>query len=183
MKGGDYATGSITCVARASLIAGETFTIGGAYTFEFRPAGGAATPPNIAIDLTGSATAIAVASATATAINNAAIGTSAKANGDGTISLESQADGAASNITITETVAAPAFLVSGMSGGATTTQWGFVFNPARQQCAAIRVVLYDVDFLGNPITTEGFRISGMALVVGVEGPGYKRPATKNSATV
>jgi hypothetical protein len=123
------ATGSITAVAGASLVDGETFTINdGVNTptvFEFNLTGGI-TGSNVAVAVTGGDSAATVAAAIRTAINNVG-GTllvTAAAPVGATIALTNDNYGAQGNVTITDTVANVGFTTTGMSGGVhTTSTW------------------------------------------------------------
>ena len=127
------ATGSITAVPVASIIVGETFAIGDgtnpATIFEFT-AGGAPTPGNVAVDLTGLVTAAQVATAIQTAVNGVG-GTllvTAAAPVGAVVGLTADVAGTTANVAITDTVANAGFLVSGMSGGLIASTAKFVMN-------------------------------------------------------
>lgn len=122
------ATGTITCVPKASLVDGETFTISdGVNTptvFEFDVAGDGVTPGNVAVDVSGATTALDVATIVKTAINGV-VGTllvTAVDNLTGIVYLTADDYGTVANVTITETVTDSGFVVTGMSG-ATTGSW------------------------------------------------------------
>lgn len=115
---GVAATGSITCVAKASLIDGETVTIGST-VYEFDVDGLGVTGGNKPVDVSGATTAIEVAAILAASVYLADATT--VDNLDGTISLTAPGTGAAGNVTITDTVANVGFLVSGFTGGADGT--------------------------------------------------------------
>lgn len=114
-------TGSITCVAKASLIDTETLVIGDGInapvTFEFDVAGDGVTAGNIQVDVSGDTTAADVAATLAPLITANVPALTVTDNMDGTITLTSKLQGTVGNVTITETVADAGFLVSGMSGG------------------------------------------------------------------
>lgn len=111
------ATGSVTCVAVADLIDGETVTIAGK-TYEFDVAGNGVGGGNVAVDVSAVSTAGEVAAVLTLAIyteGDVGIGW------DGTsasFDLTHLTTGAAGNVTITDTVANVGFVVSGFTGGA-----------------------------------------------------------------
>lgn len=116
------AAGSITTVAAASLVDGETFTLNdGSHTatiFEF-DSNSSITGGRTAVTITGGMTATQVRDAMVSAINGVA-GTLAITAAPGTsaqVLLTNDAVGSAGNTTITETVANAGFLVNNMSGG------------------------------------------------------------------
>ncbi len=117
------ATGSITCVAKAALVDGETLTLddgtNAATVFEFDVAGDGVAGGNTQVNVSTDTTAIQVATRLANAINTVAAGLAitATAVGDGTITLANDANGPSGNVAITETVADAGFVVAGMSGG------------------------------------------------------------------
>jgi hypothetical protein len=115
-----YATGGITCTAKANLIDGETVTISDgttAYIFEFDVNGTGVGGGNVQVNVSTDTTAIQVAARLNTAINGTAITVTSTAVGDGTLTLANDAYGSVGNVLITETVFDPNFLVTGMSGG------------------------------------------------------------------
>ena len=117
------AAGSITCVAKASLLDGQTVTISDgtnpASVFEFDVAGDGVTGPNVQVNVSTDTTAIQVAARLHAAINGVVGGLTVTStdNHDGTLTLAADASGTTHNVAITETVANAGFLVSGMSGG------------------------------------------------------------------
>ena len=113
------ATGTITCVAVADLVDGQTVTIAGT-VYEFDVAGDGVGGGNETVDVSTLTTDLEVADALATAINGVG-DVDAVDNLDGTISLTHLTTGAAGNVAITETVVNAGFVVAGMSGGADGT--------------------------------------------------------------
>lgn len=118
------ATGTIVCVAKASLVDGETVTIQddqATYVFEFDVAGDGVSAGNIQVNVSTDTTADDVGVRLNTAINNSAIRitsvTDAAAGTTDRLILRADKAGTGFNNTITETVAAAGFTVSGMSGG------------------------------------------------------------------
>jgi hypothetical protein len=118
-----HATGSITCVAKANLIDGETVTIGdgtqAATVFEFDVAGNGVGGTNVQVNVSTDTTAIQVAARLHTAINGVVAGllVVSTAVGDGTLTLANEGHGEAGNVTITDTVFDPNFAHTGMAGG------------------------------------------------------------------
>lgn len=117
------ATGGITCVAKASLIDGETVTIGdgtqAATVFEFDVNGTGVGGGHVQVNVSTDTTAIQVAARLHTAINGVVAGllVTSTAVGDGTLTLANDANGEAGNVLIHDAVANIGFLVGGMSGG------------------------------------------------------------------
>lgn len=129
-KFADYARGTITCVAKASLLNNETFTINDgvnpAVVFEFQvdgsftPTGGAV----YVVDVQTATTAIEVAEIVADAINTVAnLAVTATFNSTVTVALVNDAYGAY-NAAITDTVVAAGFTHTGMTGGSAWTPAG-----------------------------------------------------------
>lgn len=113
------ATGSVTCVAVANLIDGETVPIAGT-VYEFDVAGNGVGGGNTAVDVSTLTTAAEVAGALAAAI--VGVGdVDATDNLDGTISLTHATPGAAGNEAGSDTVADAGFVYTGLSGGADAT--------------------------------------------------------------
>lgn len=116
------ATGSITTIAGASHVDGETFTIHDgttSYTFEFdsnASVGGG----NTAVSITGAPSADVMRDRIITAINGTAINITASNGGAGLVTLTHDTTGANGNRVITETVANAGFVVVGMRGGGYT---------------------------------------------------------------
>jgi hypothetical protein len=129
-----FASGSITAVAGASLVDGETFTLNdGTNTptiFEF-DSNASVVGGHVAVTFTGGDSAATVAAAIRAAINGV-VGTlliTAAAPVSATVALTNDVVGAQGNQAITETVANAGFIVTGMSGGsADTTQWTYDTN-------------------------------------------------------
>ena len=122
-----YATGGIACIAKASLLDGETVTIGdgtqAATVFEFDVNGTGVGAGHVQVNVSTDTTAIQVAARLTTAINGVVAGllVTATAVGDGTITLANDAYGSAGNVAITETVDNVGFVVTGMAGGDAVT--------------------------------------------------------------
>jgi hypothetical protein len=115
------ATGSITTIAGASLVDGETFTlndgINAATIFEF-DSGGGVTPGNVAVAFTGGDSADVVRDSIIAAVNGVGAGLLITASNGGAATVTLTRDNVGYyNIAITETVANVGFVVSGMSGG------------------------------------------------------------------
>jgi hypothetical protein len=119
---GAVATGSITTVAEASLVDGETFTLDDgttSVTFEFDLAGGdGVAGGNVAVVLGGAATADDVRDAIILAITGSALGITAADGGAATVDLTNDTVGTVGNTTSAETVANGTFAVTDMTGGA-----------------------------------------------------------------
>lgn len=120
---GKHAQGSITTVAQANLVDGETFVlddgVNPSVTFEYDVAGDGVAGGNVQIDVSADTTPDDVRDTTIAAINGA--GSLAITAGDGgpaKVRLHNDNIGTQGNVAITESVADAGFLVSGMSGGA-----------------------------------------------------------------
>jgi len=115
------ATGSITTVATASLVDGETFTLDDgvtAVTFEFDKTPDGVTPGNVAIDISALTTADEVRDAIIGAIQGTGgFGITAADGGAATVSLTHIAGGTIGNTTSADTVANAGFIVTNMAGG------------------------------------------------------------------
>ena len=116
------ATGTITCVAKADLVDGETLTISDgthSVVFEFDVTGDGVTSGRTAVDVSAATTAADVAAVLHGVINGITTGLTVTStdNLDGTLDLQNDATGVLGNVTITETVVNAGFLVTGMSGG------------------------------------------------------------------
>lgn len=166
------ATGSITAVATASIIVGETFTVGDgtnpATIFEFT-AGGAPAPGNVAVDLTALVSAAQVATAIQTAINGVG-GTllvTAAAPVGAVVGLTADVAGTTANVAITDTVANAGFLVSGMSGGLIASTAKFVMNAPT--------------IVGGPYTI-GYAVSGGLVTPTVSIVGFAITVTVNGTS-
>lgn len=116
------ATGTITTVAEASLVDGETFTISdgtATVVFEFDLAGGdGVAGDNVPVVLGGAATADDVRDAIIAAITGSVLAITAIDGGAATVSLTNDNEGTAGNVAIIDTVANAGFIVAGMAGGA-----------------------------------------------------------------
>jgi hypothetical protein len=117
------ASGSITTVAVANLLDGETFTVNdgvnAATTFEFKvTAPHTVTPGNVAVDVTADTTADNVRDRIITAVNGVAtLDITAADGGAATVDLTNDLGGAAGNTTSAETVANATFAVTDMEDG------------------------------------------------------------------
>lgn len=114
-------SGTITCVAKASLADGDYLTIGDGIVapklYEFDVAGDGVTAGRVAVNVLVDTTATQVATTLANAINQNHPTLNAVQNGDGTITVTHKWPGAAGNVTMTENVTNAGFLVSGLTGG------------------------------------------------------------------
>jgi phage tail sheath protein FI len=123
------ATGTITTVAEASLIDGETFTlddgVNPAITFEFDVGGGGVVAGNVAVVIAAMDTADVVRDAIITAVNGEAAAGNilirAADGGAATVDLTHARTGVVGNQAITDTVADAGFVVVGMAGGTADT--------------------------------------------------------------
>jgi hypothetical protein len=117
------ATGTITAVAGASLVDGETFTINDGINtptvFEFDSGGGVG-GGNIAVTFTGGDSASTVAASILAAINGvgATLLVTASSGGGAVTNLTHDRGGTVGNRAVTETVANAGFIVTGLTGGA-----------------------------------------------------------------
>lgn len=118
-----YATGSITAVAKANLVDGETFSISDGYqtvTFEFDLPPDGVSGGNVVVDVSADTTAVEVASRMVSAINGSALAITAD-NSSGTsatVDLTQDRGGTRGNTTIAETVTDAGFTKVDFSGGA-----------------------------------------------------------------
>ena len=136
------ATGSVTCVAKANLIDGETVTIAGK-TYEFDVAGDGVTGGNVAVDVSAATTAVTVALALAGAISSEGDCSVVWDGLTDTLGLVNLTPGAAGNVTITDTVADAGFTHTGFTGGAdgtVTVRLGATGAPSLTDGAALAVV-------------------------------------------
>jgi hypothetical protein len=115
------ATGTITCVAKASLAEGDYVTIGDGFTpaklYEFDLAPNGVTAGRIVVDVSTDTTAAQVAARLRTAILANQPALAVVDNSDGTLSITHNWAGAGGNVAMTENVTNAGFLVSGLSGG------------------------------------------------------------------
>jgi hypothetical protein len=117
------ATGTITAVAGASLVDGETFTINDGINtptvFEFDSGGGVG-GGNVAVTFTGGDSASTVAASILAAINGvgATLLVTASSGGGAVTNVTHDRGGTVGNNAITETVANAGFIVTGLTGGA-----------------------------------------------------------------
>lgn len=124
---GSPARGTIQAVAGSQLVDTETFTLDDGVNppdvFEFDSGGGIT--GDVAVAFTGGDDAATVAASIIAAINGVGatlLIVARLAPGSTTlIDLTNEAGGVVGNVTITETVADPAFVVTGMAGGAVST--------------------------------------------------------------
>lgn len=118
-----YAQGAIACVAKASLVDGDAFTLPTGHTFWF-DVGGAYVPSsgynatNVRLNVSGATTAESVAAIVKTGINaSASTIRGLTTDGAGKLTLAETVAGSDQNGAIVEAVANAGFLVQGMSGG------------------------------------------------------------------
>jgi hypothetical protein len=122
--GGAAAAGTITTVAKASLVDGETFTVDDGVnppvTFEF-DSNGVWNPLNIRINIVPLVTADDVKTAIIAAINGVGdtLLMSAIDGGAATVTLSQDIGGAQGNTAQSDTVVAPGFIITNMTGGIT----------------------------------------------------------------
>lgn len=128
-----YATGTIVCVAKASLVDGETVTLDdGPHTvvFEFDVAGDGVTGGRTAVDVSTDTSAIDVAARLHAAINGVVAGLTITSTdpGTGTLNLANDVAGTAGNVATADTVTDAGFSTTGMSGADNafdTVRWRF----------------------------------------------------------
>jgi hypothetical protein len=115
------ASGTVTCVAKASMADSDYITIGdginAAKLYEFDTAGDGVTGGRVQVNISTDTSATDVAARLVTAINANQLALSA-ANVAGVVTVTHKIAGTVGNVTITENVANAGFLVTGMSGGA-----------------------------------------------------------------
>lgn len=120
---GLHAQGSITTIAVASLVDGETFVlddgVNAAVTFEFDGDSSVVESATLRqVDISAITTADQVRDAIITAVINApTLDTTAVNSGSALVSLSNDSAGVIGNVAITETVTNAGFVVTGMSGG------------------------------------------------------------------
>ena len=137
-----YAGGSITFVAKANLIDGETFTISDGTTakvFEFDVDGGGVGGSNVQVNVSGVTTAIEVAGVAHTAINGATFNVTSTNPGTGTLTLANDASGSTGNVAITDTVTNSGFTHIGMGGGGGRPA-GMISYPCEDEAARLVAV-------------------------------------------
>ena len=115
-------TGSITAIAKASLVDAETFTLNdgtnAATVFEF-DTNSSVLGGHVAVDISAATTDADVATAIRSAINGVGAGLAITASGTGAlVVLTNDAYGVAGNHLVTTTVADAGFLLAGMANGA-----------------------------------------------------------------
>lgn len=137
------ATGTITCVAKASMADTDYCTIGDgtqvARLFEFDTAGDGVTSGRVQVNISTDTTATEVAARLVTAINTT-FPTLTAANVAGVITITHDTPGDVGNVTITENVANAGFLVTGMSGGVDPSEEGTVADVAADANNRINVL-------------------------------------------
>jgi hypothetical protein len=120
--GGTQATGTITTIAKASLVDGQTFTVDDGVnppvTFEFDD-NGVWNPLNVRINIVPLVTADDVRDAIIAAINSVGdtLLMSAIDGGAATVDLTQDIGGSQGNTTQSETVVNPGFIITDMTGG------------------------------------------------------------------
>lgn len=118
---GSRASGTVTCVAKASLVDGDYLTIGDGivpakvYEFDLVPNGVAA--GRVVVDVSADTTAAHVAARLRTAILVNQPSLTVTDNADGTLTITHQWAGTGGNVTMTENVTNVGFLVAGLTGG------------------------------------------------------------------
>lgn len=116
------ATGSITVVAKASLVDGETFTLDDGQnpplTFEFDVTGDGVAAGNVPVDVSADVSVANVRSTVISAINDGfQLDIEASAGGAGIVELQNEFTGTHGNTTQSETVANAGFIVTNMTLG------------------------------------------------------------------
>lgn len=121
LAAGATASGSITCVAKASYVDTDYMTIGDGLSapvaYEFDTAGDGVTAGRVQVNVSGSTTPADVAAVLKTAIEGAQPAIAVTDAGSGVLTLAAKITGTFANVTITENVADAGHLVSGMAGG------------------------------------------------------------------
>ena len=137
-----YAAGSITFVAKADLVDGETFTISDGTivkVFEFDVAGDGVVGGRVQVNVSGVTTAIQVAGVAHTAINAAEFAVTSTDPATGTLILANDARGSAGNVSISDTVADLDFTHIGMGGGGGRPA-GMISYPCEDEAARLVAV-------------------------------------------
>jgi hypothetical protein len=172
---GVAATGSLTAVAGASLVDGETFTLNDGVnsptTFEFDD-NGSVTPGNVAVTFTGLDLASFVATTISAAINGVGSGlaiTAAVPVG-AVMSLSNDAIGVVGNTASSDTVVDSGFVLTNMTGGTNTTS-----SDVRYDMKAPTVVggPYSVAYaVSGGVPSVGVAIAGFAITITVNGTSH-----------
>ena len=163
-----YAIGTITTVAKANLVDGETFTLNegvASYVFEIDVAGDGVTGGRTAVDVSLDTTADQVRDRIVTAINSTAILITAASGGAATVSLTNDRFGSVGNATSAETVADAGFVLTDMAGGVVAVR-------LRDATAPIDIVgdsgrIYVASTAGSGVMTATLRIWGRSDIVGI----------------
>lgn len=160
------ATGSITTVAVASLVDGETFTLDdGVNTpvvFEFDVTPDGVTPGNVVVDVSGDTTANDVRDTIISVINAVDRSTFTILASDGgaaTVDLVNQTGGTVGNTTSAETVVDGTFAVTNMAGGADDGAFSGPLAPWAAHKHKIRW-LFQSDVESNPHIAHGTWFGG-----------------------
>lgn len=169
------ATGSITTVAGANLVDGETFVLNDgvnpAVTFEFDSNASVVQTATLrAVNFTGGDSANTVRDTIIAAIAAApTLDITASNGGAALVNLVNDTAGYAGNVTITETVADVGFTVTGMSGGTTVVNItnnvaGTAGNVAITETVAN--ANFTVTGMTGGLATAGYRIFGRTIATG-----------------
>lgn len=173
--GAAKATGTITCVAVANLIDGETVTlddgVNAPVVFEFDVNGTGVGGSNVQVDVSLDTSAIEVAATLHAAINGVGAGLAITSvdNLDGTLTLTNDAVGTAGNETITETVADAGFTVTGMAGGAALPYVATSKLGNTMPASAIIESAFDIGGTMRYLRATGCRINSMTIPISFEG--------------
>jgi len=117
---GSMAVGSITTVAVANLVDGETFTLDDGVTssvFEFDKTGNGVTGGRVAVDVSGDTTAGDVRDTVIAAVNGSGLTIAASIAGTAKAGLKNAVVGTVGNTTSGDTVDDVGFVVTNMAGG------------------------------------------------------------------
>ena len=151
---GVQSVGGITAIAKSLIFDGETFTlddgVNSPTVFEFDTVPDGASGSHVAVDISSASSAIAVATAIVGAINSVGGTLNLTADNSGGTSSEiivtNGLDGVAGNVTWSDTVSNPGFIITQPTGGADPTLFTTI-NPGRGQFDDISLDALPLDFL------------------------------------
>jgi hypothetical protein len=175
-SGAAKATGTITCVAVANLIDGETVTlddgVNAPVVFEFDVNGTGVDGSNVQVDVSLDTSAIEVAATLHAAINGVGAGLAITSvdNLDGTLTLTNDAVGTVGNEPITDTVADAGFTVTGMTGGAALPYVATSRLGTTMPKSAIVENSFDIGGTLKYARATGVRVNGWTIPIAFEGP-------------
>jgi hypothetical protein len=162
------AFGTVTTVAGASLVDGETVVLNDgtnpAVTFEFDDDASVVETPTLrAVAFSATSTADAVRDALTAAINAVPTLTiTASMGGAATVHLKNRVPGTAGNVAIIETVVAGGFVVTGMAGGANNGSTLLQSEHADQAVLPFSAGQIELTQVGNTAPIAGLSLAARA---------------------